>query len=200
MGGMVMLALLALQSAWQAWRVPAAASHAADELHVPRTGNPTGDNAMSALILVVFLGAAVAAVPIAHALLLAAMAAAATTDRVPLDLLVQQMVAQVQSFPLIAIPFFMLTGALMMGGRLGEAIVGTLTALVGRLARRAGAGERPVVDAVRRRLRLGGGRRLGDRRAADALAQEAGLSDGVLGRDRWPRPRRSTSSSRRRSR
>ena len=43
------------------------------------------------------------------------------SDRVPLDLLVQQMVAQVQSFPLIAIPFFMLTGALMMGGKLGEA-------------------------------------------------------------------------------
>jgi tripartite ATP-independent transporter DctM subunit len=60
------------------------------------------------------------------------MAAAATSDRVPLDLLVQQMVAQVQSFPLIAIPFFMLTGALMMGGRLGEAIVGTLSTLVGR--------------------------------------------------------------------
>ena len=48
---------------------------------------------MRALILVVFLGGAVAAVPIAHALLLAAMAAAASTDRVPLDLLVQQMVA-----------------------------------------------------------------------------------------------------------
>jgi tripartite ATP-independent transporter DctM subunit len=42
------------------------------------------------------------------------------------------MVAQVQSFPLIAIPFFMLTGSLMMGGRLGQAIVGTLTVLVGR--------------------------------------------------------------------
>ena len=38
------------------------------------------------------------------------MAAAATSDRIPLDLLVQQMVGQVQSFPLIAIPFFMLTG------------------------------------------------------------------------------------------
>lgn len=87
---------------------------------------------MSVIILIVFLGAAVAAIPIAHALLLAALAAAATSDRVPLDLLVQQMVAQVQSFPLIAIPFFMLTGALMMGGRLGEAIVGTLSALVGR--------------------------------------------------------------------
>ena len=87
---------------------------------------------MSLLILLIFLGGAIAAIPIAHALLLAAMAAAATTDRIPLDLLVQQMVAQVQSFPLIAIPFFMLTGALMMGGRLGEAIVGTLSALVGR--------------------------------------------------------------------
>lgn len=87
---------------------------------------------MSILILVVFLGAAVTAIPIAHALLLAAMAAAAVSDRVPLDLLVQQMVSQVQSFPLIAIPFFMLTGAIMMGGRLGAAMVGVLSNLVGR--------------------------------------------------------------------
>jgi tripartite ATP-independent transporter DctM subunit len=87
---------------------------------------------MTLLILIVFLGAAALAVPIAHALLLAALAAAVSNDRVPLDLLVQQMVAQVQSFPLIAIPFFMLTGSLMMGGKLGQAIVGTLTALVGR--------------------------------------------------------------------
>ena len=87
---------------------------------------------MSALILFVFLGSAALAVPIAHAILLAALAAALSNDRVPLDLLVQQMVAQVQSFPLIAIPFFMLTGSLMMGGKLGQAIVGVLTALVGR--------------------------------------------------------------------
>lgn len=87
---------------------------------------------MSALILLVFMGAACIAMPIAHALLIAAMAAAATSDRVPLDLLVQQMVAQVQSFPLIAIPFFMLTGSLMMGGKLGAALVGVLSALIGR--------------------------------------------------------------------
>lgn len=87
---------------------------------------------MSVLILVVFMGAAVAAMPIAHALLVAAMAAVASTDRVPLDVVVQQMVAQVQSFPLIAIPFFMLTGSLMMGGKLGEALVGVLSALIGR--------------------------------------------------------------------
>lgn len=87
---------------------------------------------MTLLILIVFLGAATLAVPIAHAILLAALAAAVSSDRVPFDLLVQQMVAQVQSFPLIAIPFFMLTGSLMMGGKLGQAIVGTLTVLVGR--------------------------------------------------------------------
>ncbi|MBK6869426.1 MAG: TRAP transporter large permease subunit [Burkholderiales bacterium] len=87
---------------------------------------------MSALILIVFMIAAVAAIPIAHALMMAALAAAATSDRIPLDLLVQQMVAQVQSFPLIAIPFFMLTGSLMMGGRLGAALVGVLTTLIGR--------------------------------------------------------------------
>ncbi len=87
---------------------------------------------MTLLILIVFLGAAALAMPIAHAILMAALAAAVSSERVPFDLLVQQMVAQVQSFPLIAIPFFMLTGSLMMGGKLGQAIVGTLTALVGR--------------------------------------------------------------------
>ena len=87
---------------------------------------------MSFLIILVFLGAAAAAVPIAHALLAAALAAAATSDRVPMDILVQTMVQQVQSFPLIAIPFFMLTGSLMMGGKLGEALIGTLSTVLGR--------------------------------------------------------------------
>lgn len=87
---------------------------------------------MSLMILLVFLGMAVLAMPIAHALLMAAMAAVVSSERIPLDLVVQQMVAQVQSFPLIAIPFFMLTGSLMMGGRLGAALVGVLSALIGR--------------------------------------------------------------------
>jgi tripartite ATP-independent transporter DctM subunit len=101
---------------------------------------------MTALILLVFLSAAVIAIPIAHALLVAAMAAAATSDRVPLDLLVQQMVAQVQSFPLIAIPFFMLTGSLMMGGRLGEALIGVLSTLIGRF--HGGPGQVGVLSST----------------------------------------------------
>lgn len=101
---------------------------------------------MTSLILVVFGIGAVAAMPIAHALLAAAMAAAATSDRVPLDLLVQQMVAQVSSFPLIAIPFFMLTGTLMMGGKLGESLIGVLSTLIGRF--HGGPGQVGVLSST----------------------------------------------------
>jgi len=101
---------------------------------------------MTGLILFVFLATAVIAVPIAHALLVAAMAAAAVSDRVPIDLLVQQMVAQVQSFPLIAIPFFMLTGSLMMGGKLGEALIGVLSSLIGRF--HGGPGQVGVLSST----------------------------------------------------
>lgn len=87
---------------------------------------------MSFLIITIFLLTAAAAVPIAHGLLMAALAAAATSQKIPMDILVQTMVQQVQSFPLIAIPFFMLTGSLMMGGKLGEALIGVLTRLIGR--------------------------------------------------------------------
>ena len=101
---------------------------------------------MTGLILLVFGIAAVAAMPIAHALLAAAMAAAAASDRIPLDLLVQQMVAQVQSFPLIAIPFFMLTGTLMMGGKLGESLIGVLSSLIGRF--HGGPGQVGVLSST----------------------------------------------------
>lgn len=87
---------------------------------------------MSFLIIAVFLLTALASVPIAHGLLIAALVAVATSSKIPLDILVQTMVQQVQSFPLIAIPFFMLTGSLMMGGKLGEALIGVLTRLIGR--------------------------------------------------------------------
>ncbi len=101
---------------------------------------------MTALIFLIFMAGAVAAVPIAHALLMAALGAAAASDKVPLDLLVQQMVAQVQSFPLIAIPFFMLTGSLMMGGKLGQSLVGVLSALIGRF--HGGPGQVGVMSST----------------------------------------------------
>ena len=87
---------------------------------------------MSAVALLIFALAAIAAIPIAHALVLAAIGGILYSDRVPLSLVVEQMVSQVQGFPLIAIPFFILTGALMMGGRLGKTLIELLTPLIGR--------------------------------------------------------------------
>lgn len=101
---------------------------------------------MTYLILISFLLTASLAIPIAHALLMAAMAAVASSDKIPLDLIVQQMVAQVQSFPLIAIPFFMLTGTLMMGGRLGEALINVLSLLIGRF--HGGPGQVGVMSST----------------------------------------------------
>jgi tripartite ATP-independent transporter DctM subunit len=87
---------------------------------------------MSAIAFIVFALAAVAAIPIAHALVLAAVGGILVSERVPFSLVVEQMVSQVQSFPLIAIPFFILTGALMMGGRLGQTLIDLMTTLIGR--------------------------------------------------------------------
>jgi tripartite ATP-independent transporter DctM subunit len=87
---------------------------------------------MSAVAFIVFALAAIAAIPIAHALILAALGGILVSDRVPLSLVVEQMVSQVQSFPLIAIPFFILTGSLMMGGRLGQTLIDLMTTLIGR--------------------------------------------------------------------
>jgi tripartite ATP-independent transporter DctM subunit len=87
---------------------------------------------MSLVAFVIFAIAAIAAIPIAHALVLAAIGGILYSDRVPLSLIIEQMVSQVQSFPLIAIPFFILTGSLMMGGRLGQTLIDLMTTLIGR--------------------------------------------------------------------
>jgi len=98
---------------------------------------------MSAVALLIFALAAIAAIPIAHALVLAAIGGILTSDRVPLSLVVEQMVSQVQSFPLIAIPFFILTGALMMGGRLGKTLIELLTTLIKK------SGQTPKIPSKR---------------------------------------------------
>jgi TRAP-type mannitol/chloroaromatic compound transport system permease large subunit len=73
---------------------------------------------MSALVFGCFFLLALLGIPIAHALVFGTTLAMATAERGSLSLIVEQMVAQIGSFPLLAIPFFMLTGSLMMGGTL----------------------------------------------------------------------------------
>ena len=65
----------------------------------------------------------VLAVPVAHCMVLAAAAALLWDGQVPLMLVAQQMFAQTQSFPLLALPFFIMAGSLMMGGKLGEELL-----------------------------------------------------------------------------
>jgi tripartite ATP-independent transporter DctM subunit len=88
---------------------------------------------MTALIIGLFIVAALASIPIAHALVLASVCGLLMIGRVPVDLAIQQMLSQTQSFPLIAIPFFMLTGALMVSGKLGKSLVDLLTMMIGRV-------------------------------------------------------------------
>ncbi len=88
---------------------------------------------MTYLIIGLFIVAALASIPIAHALVLSSVVALLATARIPVDLAVQQMISQMQSFPLIAIPFFMLTGALMVSGKLGQSLVNLLSMMIGRV-------------------------------------------------------------------
>lgn len=72
----------------------------------------------STFIALVFLG-----VPIAFVLGIASLAAMVLVGDYPLQVVLQRMFAAVDSFPLMAIPFFMLAGSLMEKGGLPAALL-----------------------------------------------------------------------------
>ncbi|MEL7636021.1 TRAP transporter large permease [Sporomusa sphaeroides] len=80
----------------------------------------------STFIALVFLG-----VPIAFVLGIASLAAMVLVGDYPLQVVLQRMFAAVDSFPLMAIPFFMLAGSLMEKGGITSRIVGFALSLVG---------------------------------------------------------------------
>lgn len=63
------------------------------------------------------------AVPVGHALIIAAAFSIYFFGGLPLSIVAQQLYQQTQSFPMLALPFFMLAGTLMLGGRLGEELL-----------------------------------------------------------------------------
>ena len=81
--------------------------------------------------LVFFLLLALA-VPVGHVILIASGAGIMTTEFLPLNIIVQQMFGQTQSFPMLAVPFFILAGNLMMSGRLGANLIRFASLLVQR--------------------------------------------------------------------
>lgn len=94
----------------------------------------------------VFTAALLADVPVASALGLAAAIAVLVHDIAPLAVVAQQMVAGLDSFPLLAIPLFVLAGGLMGAAGLTSRIVALALVLVGR--RRGGLGAVAVVACM----------------------------------------------------
>lgn len=83
-----------------------------------------------ALLFISFIVLLFMSVPIAIALGVATTLAALSSD-LPLSLIVQRMIASNDSFPLMAIPFFMLAGTIMTYGGVSRRLVAFADSLVG---------------------------------------------------------------------
>lgn len=76
----------------------------------------------------------VANVPIGFALGIAALVSLIVSGNIPISVIPQRMVAGANSFPLLAIPFFMLAGAIMERGGVSRRIVNLASAMVGHMS------------------------------------------------------------------
>jgi tripartite ATP-independent transporter DctM subunit len=82
---------------------------------------------MSIVLVVAFTILMLLAIPVGHALVIAAGATLAWQGELPLMIVAQQMYQQTQSFPMLALPFFMMAGSLMLGGKLGQELLSFAT-------------------------------------------------------------------------
>ena len=101
---------------------------------------------MSTLLAVIFPLLLLLAVPVAHALLIAAGGAVLIEGRVPVIITAQRLYSPTQDFPMLAIPFFILAGNLMMSGSFGRSLIDFAKACVGRL--RGGLAQVSVLGSM----------------------------------------------------
>lgn len=85
-----------------------------------------------ATLLGLFLLLLLFGMPIALAMVVASIVAAIQLD-LPLSMLAQRMVAGVNSFPLLAIPFFIMAGEIMNVGGISKRLVAFSDAIIGRV-------------------------------------------------------------------
>lgn len=100
---------------------------------------------MTAPVVWIFFLLLTIAVPVAHAML-GGVATALWLDGKPLAVIVQRLYTPTQSFPMLAIPFFILAGSLMMSGKFGVYLVNTARLLVGNL--KGGLGQVSIIGSV----------------------------------------------------
>ncbi len=96
---------------------------------------------LSVLIVSILLG-----LPVAFALLLSSLALMLHMDMFSADILAQSLINGVDSFPLLAIPFFLVAGEVMSSGGLSTRIVNLATTYVGH--RKGGLGYVAIMTSV----------------------------------------------------
>lgn len=100
---------------------------------------------MTATLIWIFFVLIVLSVPVAHAML-GGVAAALWLDGKPMAVIAQRLYTPTQSFPMLAIPFFILAGNLMMSGRFGTYLVNIARLIVGNF--KGGMGQVSIIGSV----------------------------------------------------
>ncbi|MHA6346320.1 TRAP transporter large permease [Roseivivax sp. CAU 1761] len=100
---------------------------------------------MTAPLIWIFFGLMLLSVPVAHAML-GGVAAALWLDGKPMAVIAQRLYTPTQSFPMLAIPFFILAGNLMMSGKFGVYLVNVARLLVGNF--KGGLGQVSIIGSV----------------------------------------------------
>lgn len=88
---------------------------------------------MSILLAITFFGTVFIGIPIAFVLGLTTLVALLFTPGVPLHLIPQRMFTGMDSFPIMAVPFFIIAGELMNAAQITDSIVDLAKLLVGRI-------------------------------------------------------------------
>lgn len=101
---------------------------------------------MILLLFIVFLFLIFINVPISVALGVSSFLFIFATDMIPLQMVPQQMFAALNSFPLMAAPFFILAGKLMEHGGISQRLIDFAQALVGRV--KGGLGHVGIVTCM----------------------------------------------------
>lgn len=101
---------------------------------------------MTALMAGLFVATMLLGVPIGSALLLGATGAVVLLGDMPSNIVIMNLFRPMQNFTLVAIPFFIMSGALMMSGAMGQKIIGLASMLVGRF--RGGLGQVNVLGSA----------------------------------------------------
>jgi len=100
---------------------------------------------MTTIVIVGFFVFTLCGVPIAFALGLAALAGL-VAGGLPFNMLAEKMLYSVDSFPLMAIPFFMLAGELIVRGGIMSRLIGFANTVIGRVP--GGLGQVTVVSGM----------------------------------------------------